>query len=211
MRKLFLVLFLGFGLATYSQEYSFDSFYEYKSNKNNVIFFFVNSLDSNYFFYGYSNSDGITGYIHDLKKNESHHYNLTNLNDIVTFDYIDSRKYSSYYPFAFNKKIKYEYSSIEIDSSTNKLKIEKFKQSKKRKNLGFYELQYQKNDYIFHDSVLKFYSHGFFDNRDLEFTNNRLPTSITFNRYDNYYGKLTLTKKGKINTTLKINKINYKQ
>lgn len=172
----------------------------------------VNSLDNNYFFYGFSDAGGISGYIHDIKKHEFHYYNLTNLDNSVTLEYVNSRKQYSF-PLAYNKKIQYEYSSIEKDSNSSNLKIEKFKQRRERKNLGACQLQYQKNEYVFHDSILIFYSHGFFDNRNLEFTNNRLPFSISIDDYNGRYWKLTLTKKNKIGTTLSLSKgqIRYKQ
>lgn len=202
MRKILWILLCFLGQNVCCQEYKFDSFYEYKGNKNNTVFFLVNSLDSNYFFYGFSYTEGISGYIYDLKKHEFHEYNLANVDSSVTFQYVNSNKRYSF-PLAYNKKIQYEYSSIEKDSNSI-LKIEKFKQRKERKNLGLCELKYQNNEYIFHDAILIFYSHGFFDDRNLEFTNNRLPSSISINDYNNSYWKLTLIKKRKIDTVLSL-------
>ncbi|MES2410517.1 MAG: hypothetical protein V4535_03645 [Bacteroidota bacterium] len=193
MRKIILISLLLFCQNVLCQEYKFDSYYEYKSNLDRVVFFFVNSLDSNYFFYGFSYTEGISGYIYDSKKHEFHYYNLTNLDNSVTFEYINSRKRYSF-PLAYNEKIQYEYSLIEKDSTSSNLKIEKFKQRKERKNLGVCELQYQNSEYVFHDKIVIFYSHGFFDDRNLEFTNNRLPFSISIHD-DNRYWKLALTKK----------------
>jgi hypothetical protein len=211
MRKILLIFLFFLCQNGFGQEYKFDSFYEYKTSSNRIIFFFVNSLDSTYFFYGFSDSGGITGYINDMKKHEFHYYNLTNSNDLVTFEYVNSRKQYSF-PLAYNKKIEYEYSIIEKDSINSNLKIEKFKKRKKRKDLGICELQYQKNDFVFHDSILIFYSHGFFDDRNLKFTNNRLPSSIKINKDNNQFWKITLTKKQKIDTFLSLSKgqIKYK-
>jgi hypothetical protein len=200
MKKPFWIFYLFIINAVYGQEYNFDSFYEYKSISNNSVFFFVNSTNSDYFFYGFSNSEITSGYINDIKKNEFHYFNFSNQNNLVTFEYSYTRQIFSF-PFSFNKKYNYEYASVEIDSASNKLRIDKLK-IRNNKKIGHCELYYQNNDFVFHDSILKFYSHGFFDDRDLEFTNNRLPYSININRYDGNFLKLTLSRKEKINLIL---------
>ena len=166
----------------------------------------INSSDNSYVFRGSSNGNGMRGSIFDFKTDVFHHYNVTNIDNAVNFEYSDSRKLQEAYPDAIEKKVQFEYIITKIDSVKESVKIVKYK--RKRKILGEVELIYSKNnsDYVFHNSALLFLSHHFYDKREIKNVNSRLPTSIQFTFNNKKMAKTTLIKKQKINTLLSITK-----
>jgi hypothetical protein len=175
----------------------------------------INSTDDSYAFYGYNTSVGIPGYIIDFERKEFHNYDANNFGENVTFTYLHSRKYNKDLYCSEEKKVHYDFSNQKTDSLKTKLVLIKNRISKKGKSkfIGKADLEYDETDFVFSSKLLKLIGHYFFDNRDVSFIGNKLPTKITYNYNNGFALILDLTKKLKINTLLSLSKeqIQYKQ
>lgn len=221
MRKTLCIIVLFISQNIFSQEYFFDYYYEYESEKS-VCFILINSKDSNYAFFGHYgtetnnnyDSTGASEYIVDFPRDVIHFYELENIENDVKFNYLRTKKYHELIG-EFEKKNQYENIITKIDSVKESVKFIKYKQKNKRKNLAEIELLYDKNNinYIFHNSALIFFLHHFFDNRNIENANNRLPSSISMDYYDGFKSYYKLNKIKKINSSLNIKReeIKYMQ
>lgn len=160
MKKILFIFLFFLCQNVFCQEYYFDRFYEYTSNDKGVCFFLLNTKDDNYLFFGRSYKNEITGFIFDYKTIEYHYYNVINNKNGVVFNYENSRKIRGTYPESDNIKALFDYTITKIDSLKESVKIIKYKEKRKRKNLAELELIYDENnmDYIFHNSALLFFS-----------------------------------------------------
>ena len=209
LKKVLYILLIFICQNIFSQEYHFDRFYEFTSKEEGVCFFMLNSSDKNYLFFGTSYNSKLTGYIFDYKTAEFHYYDVSNVINGLNFNYQNTKKtQASYSGNNIDTKIHFDYTVTKIDSIKESVKIVGYKQNRKRSNFAEVELIYDKsnNDYIFHISVLKFISHHFFDDREIENVSNRLPSLISYDYYNGAKFSYGLTKKQKINTTLTISK-----
>ena len=214
MRKSILILFIIFQQIIYCQQYQFDNYYEYKSNFGEISFIMTNSLDSTFIFTGNRNNKEITGYVFDNKKFECHYYNVSNITNAISFEYINSKAIKGRDPQWMESKVEYNYIRSEKDSLKESLKIIKYKLKRKSKSrLSEVEIIYDKNNvnYFYPFLALRYFTNHFFDGRIIENTYNRLPIKISFNFYNGFKSSFNLTKKQKINTLLTISKqdLNY--
>ena len=200
----------------FSQEYTFDSYYEYVSN-GNITFFMTNSENENYIFFGHSGSDAIYGHVYDITQNKSHYFDVKNVNDGVTFTYLYSKKIihsdCNCTDNVNTKKVSYRTHTEIIDSLKSKTIIEmvKIKKSGKIKSLAKLEMTYLNNEkFIFHHSHLIFYTHHSFNDVSLFSNTIKLPLKVDI-QYPNGFKNLSnLIKKQKIKTTLIISNENIK-
>lgn len=208
MKYLIFIVPLFFYQNSFCQDYVFDSFYEYTSSNNDVKFFMINSTNKNYILCGQSDGASIKGHIYDFVTNEYHRYDVKNSMNSVQFKYLNSDKMTKPFPDVIDNKNQFEYLSQEIDSLNESVTIVKKMPYRKKIIVGQVELIYSKTDadYTFHNLLIPYISYHFFDQRELEKTNNRLPTLITYNYDISTKQKFSykLTKKEKINTTLTI-------
>ena len=117
---------------SFSQEYTFDNFYEYNTDYG-TKFFMTNSENENYLFFGYTGNETIYGYIVDFNTNEYHYYDVANLNDDVNFTYINSAKKTECFCHEDKKNISYIYEKENIDSLKTKTIITKIQTKKNGK------------------------------------------------------------------------------
>lgn len=203
-----MIVFALFWGDSTTREYKFDRYYEYLSDQNTVCFFMLNSVDDHYLFIGRSNKEGMSGFIYDYKAHEYHYYGVANGSKGVTFSYEDSRRLQGVYPNPYDKRIQFDYKVTVLDSVRESVKIVRYRQNRKRKDLAEVTLVYDKanGEEVFHDLALTFFSHHLFDKRRIETLNNRLPVSIAYDYYNGATSSFKLTKKQKINTWLTISK-----
>ncbi len=193
-----------FQWSGYTQEYTFDQYYEY-SQDDYIVFFFVNSADDSYVMFGNSTKDGIYGRIKDSKKQVFHKYTLQNVNNDVVFTYDYSTKFTNH-RVSEEKKVDFKYTTIILDSTKTKLTVEKIKR-RNQKKLGSFEAIYDNNnEFILSGNTYVFVDFHFFDARKKEFPKNRLPIYV---RYDFGNGTIrtsNLKKRKKTNIKLSITK-----
>ena len=210
MKKIlyFLVIILFFSQDSYSQEYTFDNYYEYNSD-NGTKFFMTNSGNENYLFFGYTGNQTIYGYIVDFNSNEYHYFDVENTNDSVSFTYTYSKKITECSCDIEEKNVTYTYSVESIDSLKSKTIVNKIKIKKngKIKPIAKLELSYQNDEtYIFYPSHLNFYLHHFHITNELIGIKNKLPLKIDVFYNNERTFTSSLSKRKKINTLLTISK-----
>jgi hypothetical protein len=178
MKKYIKFLFLIFCLQSFSQNVNFDTFFEYKGTKTGVInYFFLNSLNSNYYFSGHNFNDAkIMGSLIDKASRKYHLYYLKNLSDSISFEYFVSdsltekskHTYKSYY---------FEYKEEVIDSAKTKLSFFGYKNKDKKKILRTVEIITIKSNLKYDFDFINSVSHGLFQNSNIEILTD-LPISI---------------------------------
>jgi len=207
MKKIItIILFLMFS-SVFCQDFTFDNYYEYES-ENRIDFFMVNSFDNSYAFYGYNTEIGLAGSIINFQKNEFHDYTITNTDGNLIFTYINSRKKNKGFYNEKKNNVIYKFSSENIDSLRTKTTVIKNRKLKngKLKIEGKANIEYEKSDLMFSSDLLKFVGHNFFDDRDVSFFGNELPSKITYEYSDVSIPSKNLTRKLKINALLSLNK-----
>jgi hypothetical protein len=214
MRNLFYIIALLFCQSSFCQEYVFDNFYEFQGDCN-IAVVMINSQNNTYYFTCRKGSETIWGYLNDYKENIIHNYEVINFENGIQFNYLNSTKIKPSKWLYLEENMQYDVTNEIIDSTKTKSIIIKNQVNKrgKKKYRGKVELVYYKNNDLFPSKLIPLFGHHFFDNRDLSFIDNKLPQKITYNYTNGTELTCNLTKKLKINTTLKITKeqINYKQ
>ena len=203
-KALYSLLIIAFFFQNgFSQEYTFDSYYEYKTlNNGSTNFYFINSKDNSYFLNGTHGSESIYGTVIDLKKNITHEYEVINHENSIQFNYLFSKKYNL---DTYGSNFVVETSEKEIDSTKREIKIVIFKNKRKKKIECVVDILIENSDDLFCNQLLNAFSHGRLKN-----TNFKIDKGILLNfKVDFQNGfkvETKLIKKQKINTLLSISK-----
>lgn len=156
MRKLFLAL-LFLSLNIVAQDFEFDTmtlyatkFKQYDTN----ILTYTNSKIDTYSLRIYKNENSYEAKLYDYKKNKIHYFkvNELKLNDGIlnNFIYVTSEKFRNAGEAVFSKCV-YDFETIENNGDIKKVKLNVYKNYKRKKSILHYELLLKANDFnLFH-------------------------------------------------------------
>ena len=156
MRKIFLaLLFLSLNIS--AQDFEFDTmtlyatkFKQYDSN----ILTYTNSKTDSYSLRIYKNENSYEARLYDYKNNKIHYFKVNELksNDGISnnFIYENTIKFTETGEGIFSKYV-YAFETIETDGDVKKVKLNVYKNYKRKKSIMHYELQLKANDLnLFH-------------------------------------------------------------
>ncbi len=125
-----LIVIMFFFQNSFSQEYAFDNFYEYKGGNSELTnFYLLNSKDDSYYLNSFNGSKLIYGKLRDTKRNTIHDYEILNQENSIRFNYQYSRKF---YRDTYGNNFVVETSETKIDSTKREIKIIVFKNKRKK-------------------------------------------------------------------------------
>ncbi len=188
----------------FSQEYRFDTLYEY----NSCSFYLVNSKDNSYYLNSSKGSKTVYGTVRDSKEKTIHEYELVNHDDSIEFNYLYSVNVNLY-PHGYGFVV--ESSEKKIDSTKREVNIIIYRNKRKKMIECEMTLLIENSDNLFPNQLLNAFCHGKLANTNFKIDKGTL---LSFNsKVPGHIVEGTLTKKQQINTLLSISKeqMKYKE
>ena len=166
----------------------------------------INSKNNGYVFFWNSNKKTSEGTIIDFNSKNQYCYKITDKKD---FEHFCTKNSIPILSFEENSKLKFEYNTEELDNNKSKILITKFKVSKngKKKISDTIKIDNEKKDLVFNYNLLKFFSEKYFDETDLTFLGEKIPTLILFEYKHGFIRTFELDKIEKIDKLLSTTKV----
>ncbi len=210
MKKSILIAVILFCQNIICQSFTFDRFIEYKDNTGRTSIFMINSKNSEYYFFGDSFTNHITGSVIDLKNNIRHNYSVVDIRNTIQFDYIDSSIKARNEVPCLDKNNLIEVTKKQLDSVSTTFTVLKFKNSKSLKIIQSSNIKAIKSVIPVFSMVMKPFFYHFIYCQKIDLPENYLPTIVEIDYFNGNNTKSELIQNKEINVFLSLNKKDIK-